>query len=83
MKTAKKGKFIMITFCVRLLIIVWVYSLDASTTSHYIVPATSSFSRNFMITSVNVVSLIIRSIAQSFQANFPISPLGHFVLQFL
>lgn len=70
MRTAKNGKFIMITFCVCLLIIAWVYSLDASTTSNYIVTATSSFSRHSMISSVNVATLIIGSVIQPFQAKF-------------
>lgn len=70
MRTAKNGEFIMITFCVCLLIIAWVYSLDASTTSNYIVTATSSFSRHSMISSVNVATLIIGSVIQPFQAKF-------------
>lgn len=70
MLTAKNGKSIMITFCTCLLIIAWVYSLDASTTSNYAVPATSSFNRHSMISSVNIASLIIGSVVQPFQAKF-------------
>lgn len=70
MRTAKNGKFIMITFRVCLLVIAWVYSLDASTTSNYVVPASSSFSRHSMISNVNVASLVIGSVVQSFQAKF-------------
>lgn len=70
MRTAKNGKFVMITFVTCLLIIAWVYSLDASTTYNYAVPATSSFSRHSMISSVNVATLIIGSVVQPFQAKF-------------
>lgn len=70
MQTAKNGKTVMITFCVCLLVIAWVYSLDASTTFNYDVPATSSFSRHSMISSVNIASLIIGSVIQPFQAKF-------------
>ncbi|RLV86840.1 Siderophore iron transporter 3 [Meyerozyma sp. JA9] len=70
MRTAKNGKTIMITFCICLLVIAWVYSLDASTTSNYAVPATSSFSRHSMISSVNIASSIIGSVIQPFQAKF-------------
>lgn len=70
MLTAKNGKLIMVTFIVCLLIIAWVYSLDSSTTSSYAVPATSSFNRHSMISSVNIASLIIGSVVQPFQAKF-------------
>ncbi|KAM3125985.1 hypothetical protein CJJ07_000796 [Candidozyma auris] len=70
MLTAKNGKSIMVTFIVCLLIIAWVYSLDSSTTSSYAVPATSSFNRHSMISSVNIASSIIGSVVQPFQAKF-------------
>lgn len=70
MLTAKNGKLIMVTFIVCLLIIAWVYSLDSSTTSSYAVPATSSFNRHSMISSVNIASLTIGSVVQPFQAKF-------------
>ncbi|PSK36544.1 hypothetical protein C7M61_004017 [Candidozyma pseudohaemuli] len=70
MLTAKNGKSIMVIFCTCLLIIAWVYSLDASTTASYAVPATSSFNRHSMISSVNVASAIIGSVVQPFQAKF-------------
>lgn len=70
MYTAKNGRVVMIAFCTCLLIIAWVYSLDASTTANYAIPATSSFSRHSMISTVNIASLIIGSVVQPFQAKF-------------
>ncbi|PSK35117.1 hypothetical protein C7M61_004779 [Candidozyma pseudohaemuli] len=70
MLTAKNGKTIMVTFCFTLLVIAFVYSLDASTTDNYAVPATSSFSRHSMISSVNIATSIIGSVIQPFQARF-------------
>lgn len=70
MLTAKNGKTVMVTFCTCLLIIAFVYSLDASTTSSYAVYAASSFNRHSMISSVNIASSIIGSVVQPFQAKF-------------
>ncbi|PVH15765.1 uncharacterized protein CXQ87_003618 [Candidozyma duobushaemuli] len=57
MFTAKNGKTIMVTFCFTLLVIAFVYSLDASITDNYAVPATSSFSRLSMISNVRFALL--------------------------
>ena len=70
MSSAKNGKIITIAFCTCLLVIAWVLSLDGSTTSNYSVPATSSFSRHSMISTVNIATLIIGSVVQPFQAKF-------------
>ncbi|CUM67100.1 uncharacterized protein PRCAT00004789001 [Priceomyces carsonii] len=70
MYTAKNGRLVIVSFCTCLLVIAWVYSLDASTTYNYAIPAASSFSRHSMISTVNIASLIIGSVVQPFQAKF-------------
>lgn len=66
----KNGKTLMVVFCGCLLIIAWVYSLDASTTGNYVIPATSNFSRHSMLSTVNIAVSIIGSVVQPFQAKF-------------
>lgn len=65
-----KSRGTTIGFWVCLMVVAWVFSLDASTTGNYAIPATSSFSRHSMIASVNVATNIIGSVIQPFQAKF-------------
>lgn len=62
MSDATHGKAITIAFCVCLLVISWVSALDSSTTYNYEVPATSSFDRHSMISTVGIATHIISSV---------------------
>lgn len=66
----KNGKSLMVGFCVCLLILAWVYALDGTTTYNYTIPATSTFSRHSMLSTVNIAVSIIGSVVQPFQAKF-------------
>lgn len=62
MDDAAHGKAITIAFCICLLIISWAAALDSSTTYNYQVPATSSFDKHSMISTVGIATSIISSV---------------------
>lgn len=62
MDDAIKGRTVQITFFVCLLVICWVRALDSSTTYSYDVPATSSYNRHSMVSTVGIATSIIGSV---------------------
>lgn len=57
-----KGRSIMIGLCVCLLVVAWAHAFDSSTTYNYSVPATSSFNRHSMISTLSIATSLISSI---------------------